>query len=300
MNASSRAWLQLHFCVVLWGFTAIFGKLISLKAVPLVWWRMAIVGGVLVLVPKFWAELRRMPPRLIAIYAGIGALVGLHWILFYASIKLSNASIGAMCMALAAVFTAFIEPTVMKRRIELRELLFGLAVVPGVVLVVGGTPEVMRFGIVIGVLSAMVLALFATLNKRFIGTSNAVAVTGLEMASGAILLTLLAPLLPGEVLVMPSQRDLLLLLALAVGCTLLPFALGLAALRHVSAFSTSLILNLEPVYAIALAIVLLGEQRELAWGFYAGAAIILIVVFVWPVISSAAADRRGHDTTGSA
>jgi drug/metabolite transporter (DMT)-like permease len=298
MNASTRAWLQLHFCVVLWGFTAIFGKLISLKAVPLVWWRMAIVGGVLVLVPKFWAELRRMPPRLIATYAGIGALVGLHWILFYASIKLSNASIGAMCMALTAVFTAFIEPTVMKRRIELRELLFGLAVVPGVVLVVGGTPEVMRFGIVVGVISAMVLALFATLNKRFIGTSNAVAVTGLEMASGAILLTLLAPLLPGEVLVVPSQRDLLLLLALAVGCTLLPFALGLAALRHVSAFSTSLILNLEPVYAIALAIVLLGEQRELAWGFYAGAAIILLVVFVWPVISSAATDRRGHDTTG--
>ncbi|MGH8186194.1 MAG: EamA family transporter, partial [Steroidobacteraceae bacterium] len=77
MDPRTRAWLQLHFCVVLWGFTAIFGKLISLKAVPLVWWRMAIVGGVLVLVPKLWAEVRRMPPRLIAIYAGIGVLVAL-------------------------------------------------------------------------------------------------------------------------------------------------------------------------------------------------------------------------------
>jgi drug/metabolite transporter (DMT)-like permease len=246
---------------------------------------------------------RHMPRRLIAIYAGIGALVALHWILFYASIKLSNASIGAMCMALMAVFTAFIEPTIMKRRIEMRELLFGLAVVPGVVLVVGGTPEVMRFGIVVGVLSAIVLALFATLNKRYIGTTDAVIVTGIEMASGALLLTLLAPLLPSAVLVMPSQRDLLLLLALAVGCTLLPFALGLAALRQLSAFSTSLILNLEPVYAIALAILLLGEQRELAWTFYAGVAIIFTVVFAWPwiagrPISAAAADRPDPDTTG--
>ncbi|MGH8187050.1 MAG: EamA family transporter, partial [Steroidobacteraceae bacterium] len=160
-----------------------------------------------------------------------------------------------------------------------------LAVVPGVVLVIGGTPEVMRFGIVIGVLSAIVLALFATLNKRYIGTTNAVTVTGLEMASGALLLTLLAPLLSSDVLVTPSQRDLLLLLALAVGCTLLPFALGLAA----------------------LAILLLGEQRELAWTFYAGVAIIFVVVFAWPWLtrekqatSAAVADPPGRDTTGSA
>jgi drug/metabolite transporter (DMT)-like permease len=280
--ARTRAWLQLHFCVVLWGFTAIFGKLITLPALPLVWWRMALVGIALLLVPKFWAAVSVLPKRLLAIYAGIGVLVALHWLTFYGSIKLSNASIGATCMALMSVFMAFIEPLVVGRRFDRRELLFGLAVIPGVALVVGGTPSGMRLGIAVGVLSVVILAVFAALNKRYVGQADASSVTGIEMGAGAIFLTLAAPLLPaGEVLwVLPSQRDFLLLLALSIGCTLLPFTLGLIAMRQLSAFSTALALNLEPVYAIVLAIVLLNEQRELAWPFYVGVAIILAVVLV--------------------
>ena len=114
--ARTRAWLQLHFCVVLWGFTAIFGRLISLPALPLVWWRMTLVGVALLAVPKFWRGLRGVPARQIAIYAGIGVLVALHWLTFYGSIKLSNASVGATCMALMSVMMAFIEPLIVRRR----------------------------------------------------------------------------------------------------------------------------------------------------------------------------------------
>jgi drug/metabolite transporter (DMT)-like permease len=155
---------------------------------------------------------------------------------------------------------------------------------------------------------------FSSLNKRFIGSSDALAVTGLEMGAGVLALTLLAPLLPtGEALfVLPSQHDALLLVALAMGCTLLPFALSLVALRHLSAFSTTLAINMEPVYAIVLAIALLGEQRELHLSFYAGVAIILAVVFLHPWLTrrppsqepaataAAAADRPGPDKIGSA
>jgi drug/metabolite transporter (DMT)-like permease len=280
--ARTRAWLQLHFCVVLWGFTAIFGRLITLPALPLVWWRMTLVGVALIAVPMFWRGVRQLSLNQIAIYAGIGVLVSLHWLTFYGSIKLSNASVGATCMALMSVLMAFIEPLIVRRKFDPRELLFGLAVIPGVLLVIGGTPVEMRIGIAVGVLSVTILCVFGALNKRYIGGAEALTVTGIEMTAGALFLTCLGPVLGmGYVMfAMPSSRDALFLLALALGCTLLPFALGLVAMRQLSAFATALAMNLEPVYAIILAILLLDEQRELAWPFYLGVAIILGVVLL--------------------
>ena len=105
MTDTRRAFLQIHACVLLWGFTAILGKLITLSALPLVWWRMLIVVAALALFPRVWRGLRAMRGRLRLAYAGIGVLVSLHWLTFYGAIKLSNASVGATCMALATVFT---------------------------------------------------------------------------------------------------------------------------------------------------------------------------------------------------
>ncbi len=280
-----RALLQIHFCVVLWGFTAILGKLISLAALPLVWWRMLLVFGSLLLVRGFWRGLKPMPGRLAMIYAGIGVIVALHWLTFYGSIKLSNASVAATCMALAPVFISFVEPVLMRRRFDLTELAFGLAVIPGVAMVVGGTPSGMRLGIAVGASSALFVAFFASLNKRYLADSHALTITGIEMGAGALFLTLAGLLFPADasMFAWPTLEDALLLIALALGCTLLPFALSLVALRQLSAFSASLAVNLEPVYAIVLAIALLGEQRELAPTFYVGVAIILLVVFTHPL-----------------
>jgi drug/metabolite transporter (DMT)-like permease len=280
MSAHSRAWIQIHVCVVLWGFTAILGKLITLPALPLVWWRMLLVAAALLLWPPFWQGVRRMPPWLVATHLGIGALVTLHWVTFYGSIKMSNASIGATCMALSPVFTALIEPVLARRPFVLTELLLSVAVLPGVALVVGGTPAGMRAGIAVGVFSAFVVGIFSSLNKRFIGASPALAVTGLQMGTGALLLPLVGWGLPNDtVLVAPDLRDGALLLALSMACTLLPYSLALVALRHLSAFATTLAVNLEPVYAIVLAVLLLGEQRDLTPGFYFGVALIMAVVF---------------------
>jgi drug/metabolite transporter (DMT)-like permease len=285
MSPTGKAQLQIHFCVLLWGFTAIFGRLITLPALALVLWRMLIVVFVLALVPPVWRALRRMPARLIAAYAGIGMLVALHWLTFYAAIKLANASVGATCMGIAPVFLALIEPLVARRRFDPRELILGVLVVPGVVLVAGGIPDSMRLGLVIGVASALLVALFSALNKRLVEHGDPLTVTGIELGAGAVLLALLAPLLPhqGTPFPLPDLHDSLYLLALALGCTLLPYSLALKALRRLSAFSVQLATNLEPVYAIVLAIPLLGEQRQLAPSFYAGVAIILASVFVHPL-----------------
>ncbi|MEO6064580.1 MAG: DMT family transporter [Lysobacterales bacterium] len=291
LSPSLKAQLQVHFCVLLWGFTAILGKLISLAALPLVWWRMLIVVIALAAIPGVWRGLRSLPARLALAYCGVGVLVALHWLTFYGAIKLSNASVAATCIALASPFTAIIEPWLARKRFEWRELMLGIAVLPGVALVVNGVPRGMRTGIAVGVISALLVALFGSLNKRLVEHADALTVTTVELTAGLVALTLLAPVMPllfpafaGDLLAWPSARDCALLLILALACTLLPFALSLVALRHMSAFAQQLIVNLEPVYAVALAIVLLGEQRELTPMFYAGVAIIFAAVFVHPLL----------------
>ena len=292
MTPVAKAHWQIHLCVLLWGFTAILGKLITLPALPLVWWRMLLVAAVLMLVPRVWRGLRAMPPRLLLAYTGVGALVALHWLTFYGAVKLANASVAATCMALATVFVALIEPLVARSRFSWRELALGVAVLPGVALVVGGIPDGMRIGVAVGALSAVFVACFGSLNKRLVERADPLTVTALELGAGTLTLTLLAPLMPllfpafaGSLLVLPGLQDGGYLLLLAFACTLFPFALSLVALRHMSAFAAQLAVNLEPVYAIALAILLLGEQHELSPRFYVGVAIILAAVLLYPLLA---------------
>ncbi|WP_442684133.1 DMT family transporter [Stenotrophomonas sp. JC08] len=292
MTDTRKALLQIHFCVLLWGVTAILGKLITLPALPLVWWRMLLVVAMLAVLPRVWRGLSALNTRLVLGYAGIGALVALHWLTFYGAVKLANASVAATCIALAPVFTSIIEPWIARRPFQLRELALGVVVLPGVALVVGGVPDGMRLGVAVGALSALLVAIFGSFNKRMVGHADPLTVTALELGAGTLTLTLLAPLLPfllpalaSDLLVMPDLHDGVLLLALSGLCTLLPFALALVALRHLSAYTVQLVTNLEPVYAIVLAMLFLGEQHELSGQFYLGVAIILGGVFLHPLLN---------------
>jgi drug/metabolite transporter (DMT)-like permease len=300
MQSITKARLQIHFCVLLWGFTAILGKLITLPATALVCWRMLLVSASLLLMPRVRRGLRGMPKKLRLAYAGIGVLVALHWLTFYAAIKLANASVGATCIALGPAFLAFIEPWVARRRFDARELLIAAAVVPGVAMVAGGVPGHMRIGIAVGVLSALFVALFGSLNKRMVEHADPLTVTCIELGTGALFLALLAPLLAkGPAFPLPDLHDALLLLILSFGCTLLPFSLALVALRHVSAFAMQMITNLEPVYAIVLAMLLLHEQRQLDGWFYAGVVVILAAVFAHPVLHRQNPSPAQHELLGA-
>ncbi len=285
MPATARAHWQLHLCVLLWGCTAILGKLITLTALQLVWWRMLLVTIALLLLPKVWRELRAMPRRHLAAYAGIGVLVSLHWLTFYSAVKLANASVAATCIALGPIFLSVIEPLITRRRFDARELLLGVAVVPGVAMVVGGVPADMRIGVAVGVLSALFVAAFGACNKRMVDRGGALTVTGIELGAGTLFLTLVTLVWHGDgTFVVPGMHDALLLLLLAIVCTLLPFALALAVLRKLTAYTVQLATNLEPVYAIVLAVIVLGEQHQLDAWFYGGVAIILGAVFAHPLL----------------
>lgn len=301
MSDNRNAWLQIHLCVFLWGFTAILGKLISLPAVTLVLWRMLLVALLLFCVPKVWRGLLALSARHLLAFSGVGVLVALHWVTFYGAVKLANASVAATCMALAPLFLCVLEPMITGRSFVMSELVLGLLVIPGIALLVGGTPEQMNLGVMIGVVSAVLTALFAAFNKRLIQRTDALTATAIEMLSGGVFVLLIAilwaliqgpewessALLPtaATLFAIPGQQDLLYLLGLASLCTLLPFALSLRALRHLSAYASSLAVNMEPIYAIILAIVILDEQKELEIQFYAGAGIILLVVFSYPLVS---------------
>ena len=284
--AERKAFWQIHFCVLLWGFTAILGKLITLPAQSLVVWRMLLVSVFLAVLPRVWRGLRILPPRLIAIYAGIGVIVALHWLTFYGAIKLANASVAVSCLALGSIFTAIIEPMLTGKPHARSEILLGLMVIPGVYLLIGGVPLSMHLGIAVGILSSLLTAVFATLNKRYVHEADPESVTFIEMSVGALALAGASALYFGvdATFIRPDLYNFSFLLVLAILCTLLPFIVSLHALRHISAFSTQLALNLEPVYAIVIAALWLREYQELTPQFYAGVAVILSAVFVQPLL----------------
>ena len=188
MTPAAKAQWQMHACVLLWGFTAILGKAITLGAMALVVWRMAIVCAALLLAARVWRGLRAMPARQWGIYSGIGALVALHWLTFYGAIKLANASVAVACIALATVFVPMVEPWLTGKRFDRRELLIGAAVVPGVALVVGGVPAGMHAGIVVGTISAVLVAFFGVLNKRYVEHADPLTVTFVELGAGTVVL----------------------------------------------------------------------------------------------------------------
>jgi drug/metabolite transporter (DMT)-like permease len=249
---------------------------------------MGLVAALLALWPRVWRGIDAISRGRMLQYAAIGVVIALHWLAFYGSIRLANASVAVGCVALGSVFAAIIEPLITGRPYERAELLLGLLVIPGMALLVGGVPLSMVLGVAVGVLSALLAALFATLNKRYATDDPPEAVTLIQMMAGALALALGASVVFGveQTLRLPDATDLGWLLVLAIVCTLLPFMLWLQALRHVSAFTTQLTLNLEPVYAIVLAALLFHEYQQLTPSFYAGVALIIATVFLQPRLTA--------------
>lgn len=278
-----QAYLLIHICVVLWGFTAILGKTITVDALVLVAWRLLLVLAVLLLLPQTWRGWVRMPTGDRKRAAIAGFLVALHWWTFYAAIKMANASVAVACMAVVPVFLSFLEPAFTRRPFQRGELLLAAVAVFGVWLVIGGTPPSMGPGIAVGLLSALLVSAFSALNKTLAKSANPYTLTAVEFGFGfALLLTAIAVMQPAVWL--PAAEDWVWLAVLAYGCTLAPFVMAFIALRVLTAWESHLIVNLEPVYAVILAALLLGEGDDLQLLFYVGVAVL--------VATTALASRR--------
>lgn len=277
-----KALIQLHVAVFLAGFTAILGVLIKLNEGLLVWYRLLITVCTLFIILYVKKKLRRLPVKEILKIFGVGAIVAIHWVTFYGSIKYSNVSVALVCFSATGFFTAFFEPLLLKRNFIWAEVLLGILAIAGIGIIFGFHPQY-KMGILFGMISAMGSALFPIFNKELVKKFEPETVTLYELGGGLITLTLLVPLylmkFPATYY-FPTLTDWGWLLILAWACTVLGFHLQLNALKKISAFTANLTYNLEPVYGIILAFIFFNEAAVLDWHFYLGLLFILTAIIL--------------------
>ncbi|MEO5999827.1 MAG: DMT family transporter [Chitinophagaceae bacterium] len=275
-----KSLLDLHLAVFLAGFTGVLGRLISLNESLIVWYRLLIT----VITLLFLFVLRGSVPKisfknLLQLFA-IGAIVALHWVAFYGSIKYSNISIALVCFSTVGFFSALLEPLILRKKGSIIELLLGTLAIAGIYCIFHFDTRY-KNGIVFGGVSAVLAALFTILNKKALEKEEASTVTLYELMGGFLVLTLLLPAYLRFFnlhLVLPSATDWLGLIVLSWLCTVLAFYLALRALKKVSAFTVNLSYNLEPIYGIVLAFLIYHENEELGDSFYVGLVLIIIAV----------------------
>lgn len=288
----------MHIAVFLFGFTAILGKEISLREVSLVWHRLWITVLSIALVPGAISYMRKMSRKQILRFMFIGVLTCAHWLTFYGSIKLSNVSVALSCLATTSLFTSFLEPLFFKRKIDLLEVALGVVVFIGIVIITQATFNYWE-GIVVGLIAALLAAVFSTLNKKYMEGHNPFTMTILELGSGFVLISLFLPLyfsLQPEMVFIPTTHDWLLLIVLSILCTSVAYILSLLALKELSAYTANLSLNLEPVYGILMAMAIYQEHKELNSGFYVGTVLILASVFLHPMLKKQQKKRQNRPT----
>jgi len=277
-----KAFIQLHISVFLAGFTAILGKLITLHEGVLVWYRMLITVVTLMLLLYFRKELQRLSLKNAFKIFGVGAIVALHWLTFYGSIKYSNVSVSLTCFSAIGFFTALLDPIIMRRRIDISEVFLGLLAIAGIYLIFDFYPQY-KTGIIFGIISALLASLFPIFNKNLLDQFSSKTVTLYEMCGGLVALTFIMPLyikMFPITYIFPTISDWLWLLVLAWLCTVFTFILTLNALKKISPFTANLAYNLEPVYGIILAFIIFKENKYLSAGFYYGLGLILLAVIL--------------------
>jgi len=275
-----KAFIQLHIAILLAGFTAILGKLILLNEGYLVWYRLLISAVVLGAIIYFGKESIRIPRKNRWQFIGIGAIIALHWVSFYGSIKYSNVSVSVTCLSALGFFTAIFEPLIRKRKIDIVEVSLGLLAIAGIYLIFNFYPEY-KTGIIFGIISAMLASIFPILNKPLLNSFSSKVVTFYEMGGGFLALCIILPFylyfFPAEYFI-PTISDWFWLFILAIGCTVFAFILSLESLRKLTPFTTNLSYNLEPVYSIIMAFIIFNEGKYLGSGFFYGFSLILLAV----------------------
>ncbi|MBG7631819.1 MAG: EamA family transporter [Bacteroidetes bacterium] len=274
-------YLHLHLLVFIWGFTAILGALISINAIPLVWYRMLIAAiliffYILIIKKPFKISLIAMAKFIIG-----GILIAVHWIFFFTAIKIANVSIALVAMSTGALFASLIEPFFFKRKLILIELLFGLIVISGLYLIFNVETDY-TLGIFYALIASFLSALFTVLNGLYIKKHDAVLISFYQLIFGVIFITIFVLSTTGfkiENFTLTSS-DILYLFILGSICTAYTFIVSVQIMKYLTPYTMMLTVNLEPVYGIILAVIIFGEKEKMSPQFYVGALIILITVII--------------------
>ncbi|MEY4114894.1 MAG: hypothetical protein RLZ76_1587 [Bacteroidota bacterium] len=277
-----KAFLQLHAAIFLAGFTGVLGRLIELNEALLVWYRMMFASIALLILYFSTKKISKANLHDTSVLMGIGGIIALHWVSFYGSIKYANVSVSLVCFSAIGFFSAILDPLISKRKFEWIELFLGGVVIIGIYLMFHFDPR-FRIGILFGIVSSLLAAVFPILNKQMMQKHQPETITLYEMTGGFFILTVLLPFylayFPTQQL-LPTIPDFLWLLVLSLFCTVLAFNLSVRSLSKISPFTVNLSFNLEPVYGIALAFIFFKEYKEVGLSFYIGIAIIFLTVVI--------------------
>ena len=286
-NVKLKNYLHLHFLVFIAGFTAILGELITIQAIPLVWYRMTIAGILMFIFLRYKRIKLSIPLNVKIRFFLAGVVIALHWITFFAAIKTSNISVTLAMFSTGAFFASFIEPLFYRRRIISYEIIFGLIVMVGVAMIMQIEGEYF-YGIILGILSAFLSSLFAVMNGKFVQNYNALTISFYEFVSGILFISIF--------LVFDHEhgfsssffnitfRDFIYLLILASVCTAYAFIASVYVMKHITPFSVVLTYNLEPVYGMIMAFIIFPDKEKMPIIFYLGSSLIILTVLLNAII----------------
>ena len=280
-------YFHLHFIVFIWGFTAVLGDLITIEAVPLVWHRM-LLGSLFVLIYIIYNKgMLKVSLRSLIKFAFVGLLIALHWLAFFSAVKVSNVSITLAMMSTGAFFASFLEPIFFKRKIIAYEVIFGLIVIIGLYIIFKVESEYLS-GILLALLASFLGTLFSIFNGMMVKSHNATVISFYELLFGVVFITIYILSTDGfdNAFFNLSGSDWTYLIILASICTAYAFIASVHVMKWISPYTVMLTTNMEPVYGILLALLILGEKEYMSPAFYLGAIIILITVVLNGIIKT--------------
>ena len=267
--------------VIVLGITGILGKLISLNTIYLVWYRMGLAFFGLAIFLFIKGKLFNVSKNDFFGILGVGALVTVHWLCFFESIKVSTVSIAVVCLSTSSLFSALIEPFFFKRKLLLYEVIMGVVVILALAFVMGAESKYI-WGYIYGIISALLGTLFTLYNARYIKKVDAANITMIEMLSGVIIISIIL-LLKNDFIIfntLISLKDFYYLIILSILCTAMVFVWMTEIMKYISPYSLIMAINLEPIYSIILALIIFGNNELMSLSFYIGSSIIVGVVLL--------------------
>jgi len=267
--------------VVVLGLTGVFGKLISLSAIHLVWYRMGIAFVSLAIFLAFKKQLFSVSKKDFIGLLGVGALVTFHWLCFFESIKVSTVSVAVVCLATSSLFSALIEPFFFKRKFLFYEVIMGIVVVVALAFIMG-TETKYFWGYFYGILAALLATLFTLFNAKYINKVGAAKITMIEMLSGVIIISCILFFQQDYTVFTTkiSVTDFTYLILLGTLCTAMVFVWLTEIMRYITPYSLIMAINLEPVYSIIFALLIFGDNELMSISFYLGSCVIIGIVFL--------------------
>lgn len=282
-----KSYFYLHIIVFIWGFTAILGQLITLSALPLVWYRILIAVITLLVVFAFRKQTLRVSKNKLLQFLAAGVVIALHWLTFFWAIKVSNISITLACLSTGAFFASLLEPIFYKRKIDYIEVFLGLIVIGALVLIFSVSTEYIE-GIILGLVAAALSSLFSIINGKLVKDTAAPIITFYEMLGGLLILSIFLAVTGGFTyeFFQVSEIDWFWLVVLGVFCTAFAFLGSVYILRDLSPFTVMLTINLEPIYGILLALLIFKDDEKMNATFYFAASLILLTVIINGIVKN--------------